>query len=88
MLTITPWDPVSREGGKNKAIIFVSLFINIWKCGGNSPFQNLQISNSVQVALQKQHEKTKTKTQAKMKKQATQQHMVLKIKEDNVAMAN
>ena len=35
-----------------------------------------------------EHQETTTITQAIMKKQATQQDMVLKIKEDNVAMAN
>ena len=73
---------------KNEAIIFVSFFINTRKYGGNSPFQNFKISNSVQVKLQKQHQETTTKTQAMMKKQASQQDMILKIKEDNVTMAN
>ena len=91
MLTITPWDPVYIEG-ENKmshkhSEIFVSLFINTKKCVVNSRFEKFGSSNRIQVKVQKQHQGTTTKTQAIIKK-ATKENMVLKMKEDNVAMAN
>ena len=71
VLTITPWDPVYKEGQKRMihkhSEIFVSLFINIKKCVVNTRFEKFGSSNRIQVKVQKQHQETTTKTQAIIK---------------------
>ena len=75
MLTITPWDPVYKEGQKRMihkhSEIFVSLFINIKKCVVNSRFEKFGSSNRIQVKVQKTTPRDNNKNTSDNKKRHT-----------------